>query len=182
MQTVELSMNSRDIEREPARPARPPKVLVIGFGNPIRGDDALGPMAAERLEQVVSSDNVQVISRHVLTTELIAEVSEATLVIFLDAATDGPIGEVLCRPIFGDPQTAASMAHFFQPRELLAAARELYGNQPESFLVSVRGTSFDFAKYQLSPTVEGAMESLIAKVLNLIDEHLTHFGNLNFEF
>ena len=169
-------MKSRETECDQAPAALPCKVLVIGYGNPIRGDDAIGPMAAERLEQSVSSDKVQVISRHVLTTELIAEVSEATLAVFIDAATDGPIGEVLCRPLSGDPQTAASMAHFFQPRELLAAARELYGNQPESYLVSVRGMSFDFAKYQLSPTVEDAMEPLIAKVLNLIDEHCGSYG------
>ena len=165
-------MNSRDTECDRAPAPRPRNVLVIGYGNPIRGDDAVGPMAAERLERVVSSDKVQVLSRHVLTTELIVEVSEATLVIFIDAATDGPIGEVLCRPLTGDPHTAASMAHFFEPRELLAGARELYGHQPESFLVSVRGMSFDFAKYQLSPTVQDAMEPLLARILALIDEHL----------
>ena len=172
METVESSMNSRDTNSEQGSAHRPGKVTVIGFGSPIRGDDAVGPMAAERLEQIVASDNVQIITRHVLTTELIAEVSEATLVIFIDAATDGPIGEVLCRPLSGDSTTAASMAHFFQPCELLAAARELYGNQPESFLVSVRGMSFDFAKYHLSPTVESAFEPLIAKVQELIDKHL----------
>jgi hydrogenase maturation protease len=165
-------MNSNDTEgKRPCR-RRPCKVVVIGYGNPIRGDDAVGPMAAERLAQAEWCESVEVLSRHVLTTELIAEVSEATLVIFIDAATDGPIGEVRCRSLTPTTETATSMAHFFQPCELLAGASQLYGNRPESFLVSVRGMSFDFAKYRLSPTVEGAMESLIAKVRNLIDEHL----------
>jgi hydrogenase maturation protease len=152
---------------------RPPQVLVIGFGSPIRGDDALGPIAAERLEDRIFSEHVRIITRHVLTSELVAEVSEATLVIYIDAAMEGPIGEVLCRPLVGASEAGMNMAHFFDPRELLAWTRELYGQQPEAYLVSVRGVTYSFAKYQLSPTVEAAVEPLLDQVCQLIDRHLT---------
>ena len=167
-------MNKHAIERDTsATGARPPRILVIGFGNPIRGDDALGPIAAERLEGRISHDQVQIITRHVLTTELVAEVSEATLVIYIDAATEGPIGEVLCRPLVGTSEASMNMAHFFDPRELLAWSRELYGQQPEAYLVSIRGVSFNFAKYQLSSTVEDAVDPLLDQVCELIDRHLS---------
>jgi hydrogenase maturation protease len=168
-------MNKHAIDVQPVSRRCPPRILVIGFGNPIRGDDALGPIAAERLEQRISSEQVQIISRHVLTSELVAEVSEADLVVFIDAAMEGPIGEVLCRPLVGTTDISANLAHFFDPRELLAWTSQLYGRHPEAYLVSVRGVRFDFAKYQLSPTVEDAVEPLLDQVCELIDRQLTSF-------
>ncbi len=165
-------MNKHATEPDAATGGRPPQILVIGFGSPIRGDDALGPIAAERLEERISNEQVQIITRHVLTSELVAEVSEATLVIYIDAAMEGPIGEVLCRPLVGTSDAAMNMAHFFDPRELLAWTRELYGQQPEAYLVSIRGVRYDFAKYKLSSTVEGAVEPLLDQVCQLIDRHL----------
>ena len=172
-------MNKHAIEPATATGGRPPRILVIGFGSPIRGDDALGPIAAERLEERISNEQVRIITRHVLTTELVAEVSEATLVIYIDAAMEGPIGEVLCRRLAGASDAPMNIAHFFDPRELLAWARELYGQQPEAYLVSVRGVTYDFAKYKLSSTVEAAVEPLLDQVCELIDQHLacaTHAG------
>ena len=75
------------------------KVLVIGYGNSIRGDDAFGPLVAERLEQTLQADRVEVLSRHLLTPELAADVRDASLVIFIDASSDGPVGQTVCRRI-----------------------------------------------------------------------------------
>jgi Ni,Fe-hydrogenase maturation factor len=35
-------------------------IVVIGFGNTLRGDDALGPVAARKLEARFGDDGVQV--------------------------------------------------------------------------------------------------------------------------
>ncbi|CRI65485.1 Hydrogenase maturation protease [Thiocapsa sp. KS1] len=144
------------------------KVLIIGYGSPIRGDDAIGPLVADRLEREGVPYGVAVISRHILTAELVADLVEHDRVIFLDAAVDGPPGEVRCRQLAPDASAMSTMAHFLDPRELLAWCETLYGQVPETFLVSACGTSFDYANYSLTPDAEAAMEPMIERVRQLI--------------
>ncbi len=144
------------------------KVLIIGYGSPIRGDDAIGPLVADRLEREGVPEGVEVISRHILTAELVADLVEHDRVIFLDAAVDGPPGEVRCRQLAPDASAMSTMAHFLDPRELLAWCETLYGQVPETFLVSACGTSFDYANYSLTPDAEAAIEPMIEQVRQLI--------------
>ena len=144
------------------------KVLIIGYGSPIRGDDAIGPLVADRLECEGVPEGVEVISRHILTAELVADLVEHDRVIFLDAAVDGPPGEVRCRQLAPDASAMSTMAHFLDPRELLAWCETLYGQVPETFLVSACGTSFDYANYSLTPDAEAAMEPMIERVRQMI--------------
>ncbi len=88
---------------------------MIGYGSPIRGDDAIGPLVADQLIDEFDSSEVNVISRHVLTAELAADLQSAELVIFLDASTDGDLGEVTCRPLQPDKSSMHSMQHFLNP-------------------------------------------------------------------
>lgn len=144
------------------------KVLIIGYGSPIRGDDAIGPLVADRLEREGVPEGVAVISRHILTAELVADLVEHDRVVFLDAAVDGPPGEVRCRQLAPDAGAMSTMAHFLDPRELLAWCETLYGQVPETFLVSACGTSFDYANYSLTPDAEAAIEPMIEQVRQLI--------------
>lgn len=144
------------------------KVLIIGYGSPIRGDDAIGPLVADRLEREGVPEGVAVISRHILTAELVADLVEHDRVVFLDAAVDGPPGEVRCRQLAPDAGAMSTMAHFLDPRELLAWCETLYGQIPETFLVSACGTSFDYANYSLTPDAEAAIEPMIEQVRQLI--------------
>lgn len=144
------------------------RVLIIGYGSPIRGDDAIGPLVADRLECEGVPEGVEVISRHILTAELVADLVEHDRVIFLDAAVDGPPGEVRCRQLAPDASAMSTMAHFLDPRELLAWCETLYGQVPETFLVSACGTSFDYANYSLTPDAEAAIEPMIEQVRQLI--------------
>ena len=41
-------------------------VLVLGYGNPLRGDDAVGWYAAQRLAEVVDPQRVTVLAVHSL--------------------------------------------------------------------------------------------------------------------
>jgi hydrogenase maturation protease len=150
----------------------PRRVVVIGYGSPIRGDDALGPLVADRLIDEFDSQQVQVFSRHILTAELVEPVSSATLVLFLDAAADGPPGQVLCQPLEPDDRQVSTLAHFLDPRELLAWSRALYQYGPPAYLISVRGEEFGYASYQLSPTVAASVDTMLACVRQLIRSHL----------
>ena len=143
--------------------------MVIGYGSPIRGDDAIGPLAADRLERAGVPEGVEVVSRHILTAELVADLVAHDRVVFLDAAVDAAPGEVRCRRIAPDATAISTMAHFLDPRELLAWCETLYGRFPETFLVSAGGASFGYANYSLTPVAEAAIEPMLDRVRRLID-------------
>jgi hydrogenase maturation protease len=144
------------------------RTLVIGYGSPIRGDDAIGPLAADRLEAEGVPDSVQVVSRHVLTAELVPDIAAADLVVFLDAAVDGPPGEVRLRRLSPDAQAVSTMAHFLDPRELLAWTDVLYDRRPDAWLISAAGVRFDYGLYDLSPALAAAIDPMLDQVRRLI--------------
>ena len=146
------------------------QVLIIGLGNTLRGDDALGRIAAERLRQQVDPAEVRVIDQCAPTPELAAEMSSASLVIFLDASVDGPVDEVITRHL-QPPANLDATSHQLGPSGLLALSGHLYGCTPETFAVTFRGQTFDFEDCRLSPAVEQACQSVIEQTLQLIETH-----------
>lgn len=149
-----------------------PKVLVIGYGSPIRGDDALGPLAADRLAERSLPKGVSVIARHVLTAELVADIADHDAVIFLDAGADLAPGEIRCQPLLPDASGISAMAHFLDPRELLAWCETLHGQAPDSYLVTGGGASFDYAGYALTPAAQDAVDRMLLEVDRLLSEEL----------
>jgi hydrogenase maturation protease len=145
-----------------------PRTLVVGYGSPIRGDDAIGPLAADRLEAEGVPEGVSVVSRHVLTAELVPDIAAADLVVFLDATLQGDPGEVRLRPLHPDARAVSTMAHFLDPRELLAWAEALYQRRPQAWLVSAAGARFDYGLYELSPALVAAIEPMLMQVRGLI--------------
>ncbi len=145
------------------------RTLVIGYGSPIRGDDAIGPLAADALASGPLPPGLTVLSRHVLTAELAEDLAGADRVIFLDAAAQGGAGEVRVRPLEPDASSVSTMAHFLDPRELLAWCQALYGRVPQAWLVSAAGQSFDYACYALSTAAAAAVPAMLAEVHKLVD-------------
>ncbi|MBK1641151.1 hydrogenase maturation protease [Chromatium okenii] len=143
------------------------KTLIIGYGSPIRGDDAIGPLVADHFARCELPPGVSALSRHILTAELVADLAAQERVIFVDAAIDAAPGEVRCQRLTPNGDTLSSMAHFLNPQELLAWCAALYGRVPESFLISAGGASFDYANYQLSPLAQQAFTQMVAQVQQL---------------
>jgi hydrogenase maturation protease len=144
------------------------RALVIGYGSPIRGDDAVGPLVADRLVEQGVPQGVTVMARHILTAELVSDIAANDLVIFLDAGVEGEPGELRCRPLRPDRAAVSTMAHFLDPRELLAWCQALYDRLPEAWLITVAGESFDFASYRLTARADAAARSMLLKVRELI--------------
>jgi hydrogenase maturation protease len=118
-----------------------PRMLVLGYGNPGREDDGLGPAAAEAvgrlgLTHVSVSDNYQ------LVIEDAVDVARADIVWFVDAARTGAEPYELRRI------SAASDIHFdshsVKPEVVLALAGQFCGNAPEAYLLGIRGYGFEF--------------------------------------
>lgn len=141
------------------------RVLIIAYGNPLRSDDGLAWHAAEELWRRTSSPDVDILTRQQLTPELAYPVSEADLVIFLDAAREGKPGELICEPIAPRALTR-SFSHELTPAGILNLSNELYEKCPTAFLVSLCGEQFGHGE-RLSPRVAAELPLLVSVVQEL---------------
>ena len=66
--------------------------LILCFGNPLRGDEAVGWRVAERLPG--AEVGARVVACHALVPEFAPAIAAAEVVIFVDACAGGTPGEV----------------------------------------------------------------------------------------
>jgi hydrogenase maturation protease len=104
--------------------------LIIGFGNPLRGDDGLGCRSAE----LIQFPDADVLTCRQLTPELAGNVSAASMVIFLDASLDQEPGTVVSHEVGAEP--GGAWTHQLSPGQILGLAREVFGRKPSAFLIT----------------------------------------------
>ena len=134
--------------------------LVIGYGNPLRGDDRLGWEIAGSLAAGVADESVAIMAVHQLTPELAEPVSQADMVIFVDASYEGTPGTWKCDEVEPAPATTDPLGHHFSISGLLAYAQAVFSAQPKAFVISVAAESFD-CREALSPIVELALPQIV---------------------
>jgi hydrogenase maturation protease len=110
------------------------KALVVGYGNELRGDDAVGPLAARAVARW-QLPGVLCLDVHQLTPELIEELAAVERVVFIDARLDGE--DVTVEELHGGGE--APGGHVSDPRNLLALCAALHGQAPRAWLVTVPG-------------------------------------------
>lgn len=141
-------------------------VLVIGYGNTLRGDDGIGPAVAADVARL-GLPGVRAIAVHQLTPELAADLAETDLVVFVDAAMSGePVSVLQLEAVAAD----SGMTHATDPRGLLALAFAVYGGSPRAWLVTAAGADYGF-RDGLSPTGRERSRDALKHVLRLIREH-----------
>jgi hydrogenase maturation protease len=116
-------------------------VLVLAIGNPSRGDDALGPLAAQRLA-ALALPGVEVLTDFQLQVEHALDLLGRSLVVFIDAAASGEAPFEL-RPL--EPAAdARHTSHSLSPAAVLDAYVRLTGREPPpAHLLAIRGHHFE---------------------------------------
>lgn len=147
------------------------RVLVIGYGNTLRGDDALGPRAAEHLRPLIFP--AEVLACHQLSPELAAQLAEYDAAIFVDAAATGTPGEVRVSHV-ADSHGESSLTHHVSPAALLVLARQLYGRAPRALLVTAVGANFALHAAEDAP-LSSAAEDALKKICCLVPRLLRDF-------
>lgn len=121
----------------------PPAILIIGIGNPSRGDDALGPLLIERLE-ALNLPNVELLTDFQLQVEFALDLQNRQQVIFIDASLNAEL------PFEFTPVQAVEdhsySSHALSPGAVLHAYRKLYGEPPPAFVLAIRGESFELGE------------------------------------
>ncbi len=136
-----------------------PHTLIIGFGNTLRGDDGAGFIAAELLRERLQDPEIEILSLHQLTPELMETVSRAAHVIFIDASVAGRPGKFNRIPLRPAP-ACSRFTHQATPESLLAGSQSLYGHTPEATLYTIPGRFFETSE-ELTPSVRRAVNELV---------------------
>ena len=135
-----------------------PRVLLIGYGNPGRLDDGLGPALAEAM-QACALHGVTVESNYQLTVEDAAELADHDAVIFADA-------DVRCAEPFHiraiEPRDHDGFStHSVEPEAVLGLAERLFQAKVNGFVLGIRGYEFNEFGERLS---DAARANLTAAV------------------
>lgn len=112
-----------------------PLPLVIGIGNPLRGDDGVGPLLAAAMGGRAV---------HQLTPELAVELAAHERVLFIDAWLAPAGAQPRLDPLQPGTGAAAgaSSSHRLEPAQLLAVSQALFGSMPRAHLLQVPAHAF----------------------------------------
>jgi hydrogenase maturation protease len=130
-------------ERSAAAAPGQTRVLVIGYGNPGRQDDGLGPAVAAEIDKLGRA-NLTVFDNYQLNIEDAIDVAEHDVVWFVDAAKVGPspFAVTVVECAFAVDFTS----HLVRPEVVLALSQQYYQKAPKAFLLGVRGFEFAFVE------------------------------------
>jgi hydrogenase maturation protease len=137
-------------------------VLVIGYGNTLRGDDGAGVIAAGRARDLV--EGVDVVTAHQLQPEHAEAVAGHRCVLFVDASVRRhTLGVTRIAP---REQSPHGSTHTLSPEGLLALAREVYRETPErTLLLEIPALSMEFGD-GLTPEASACVEEVLVHIRN----------------
>lgn len=143
-------------------------ILIIGYGNTLRGDDGVGVRVAEIIEGK-NYPNTRVISVHQLTPELAEDIAGSDLVIFVDAVfSDRPEIQIETLESSGDWK---NLGHAENPSSLLAFTRSIYQKTPIARGVYIPAVNCEFGE-ELSEVTRKGMEEAIGAIEKIIRSDL----------
>jgi hydrogenase maturation protease len=143
-----------------------PDVIVVGIGNPDRGDDAAGSAVVQRLRGAFGRD-IELAEENGETAALLARIERADAAYLVDACASGaPAGTIRRFDAAAAPlphHTFALSTHGLGLAEAIELARAL-GQLPSCCIVyAIEGASFE-AGVPLTPAVADAVADVAARL------------------
>jgi len=133
-------------------------LLILGYGNPGRLDDGLGPACIDALARL-RLEGVTLDADYQLTVEDAALAADHETVIFVDAAVTGP------EPFdFHDIEPAAALSfssHAVEPGAVVTLAESLFGARPRAFALAIRGYEFNAFGERLSAAARRNLDAAV---------------------
>lgn len=137
--------------------------LIIAIGNPSRGDDALGPLLATRLE-ALALPGVEVLTDFQVQIEYVLDLEHRSEVVFVDASVSA--AEPFELTALAPAHDASYTTHSMSPASLLHAYPVLVGGAPPpASALAVRGYEFELG----APLSDRAASNLEAAFIALVD-------------
>jgi hydrogenase maturation protease len=141
-------------------------LLIFAYGNPSRGDDALGPLLIENLK-ILNLKGIEMLTDFQLQVEHAYDLQGRERVLFIDASISCEAPYTFSR-LFAQKDPSYT-THVMSPMAVMHVYQELYGDPPPSYLLQVRGESFELGE-SLSPQAEVNLQSSLDLLRRLCSE------------
>jgi hydrogenase maturation protease len=141
-------------------------ILIFTWGNPSRGDDALGPAMFDLLEPQLPH-GVEVLTDFQLQIEHAIDLEGRERVLFVDASTSA-IAPFEIHPL--KPERDASYTtHAMSPESLLSVYRQVNASEPPpAWMLSIRGYEFGLG-LPMSAQARQNLDAAYAHILSLLN-------------
>lgn len=146
-------------------------IRIIGVGNPFRGDDAVGVLAARRLRPL-AGDRADVIEAELAGLGVLDLLTDACAVVLIDAAKSGRPAGTIHRldasdgPISGD--LFPHSTHVLNAVDAIEMGRTLGLLPPRVILYGVEAGDTT-AGNDLSPAVAAALDQVVVQVMRELE-------------
>jgi hydrogenase maturation protease len=141
-------------------------LIILAWGNISRGDDAAGPVLAEKIQKlnlggVVLQEDLQLNIEHVM------DLHSQIPVLFIDASSKPQQGFYL-EKISAEPDSSIS-THSVSPSALLHLFEKAHGSSaPEAFMLHISGKEFELGE-SVSQHTQAALELAWEYLLDLFN-------------
>jgi hydrogenase maturation protease len=145
--------------------------LVLGVGNDLRGDDAVGPLVARELEwqlERAGTRHWRVAVVQSLTPEWADDLAAVQRVVFVDAAADPALATpiwIAHAPRLRERQPL--LGHALDAAGLLAWCQELHGRVPDAATLALPARSFELGA-PLTPIAAAGVAAALAELQRLV--------------
>ncbi len=146
------------------------RLLVLGIGNLLMGDEGVGVHAVRALQSLAWPEAVDLLDGGTGGLHLLSALAEHPLVVLVDATMDGrPPGSVrVIEPRYLSEFPRSLTAHDIGLRDLVEAAA-LTGGLPRVLLVTVSVAELQPMQVGLSEAVAAALPGVVGRVRSLVD-------------
>ncbi len=140
-------------------------ILIFGYGNPSRGDDAIGPEFLRLLETERAAgrapDNFDTLTDFQLQIEHATDLEGRELVLFVDAAVSGPAPFSFTR--LQAQRDEGITSHAISPANVLSVYEQVFSadGAPAAFLLSIPGQDFELGQRLSEQSIKGVAESIL---------------------
>ncbi len=146
--------------------------LIFGWGNPSRGDDALGPLFVEHFTELASRHpewgEVECLTDFQLQVENALDLQGRQRVLFVDASLDAPSPCSLAR--IEAARDASFTTHAMSPQAVLKVYADIDdGPPPPCWLLAIRGERFELGE-ALSASARIALEAALRIAADWMDQ------------
>jgi hydrogenase maturation protease len=145
------------------------KILILGIGNYLMGDEGVGVHAIKAMEKMKFPDGVKVVDGGTGGFHLLSFFEEFPVIILIDATMDKkPQGTIrLIEPKFASDYPVNLSAHDIGLRDLIESSF-LIDKKPKTYLFTISIEEMQYMSVTLSQPVANAIGEVIDKVSDLV--------------
>jgi hydrogenase maturation protease len=149
--------------------SKDPRILILGIGNYLMGDEGVGVHAALRLQGQQLKEDVEVVDGGTGGFHLLQYFEDHETVILIDATLDeNPPGTIrLIQPRFAKDFPRAMSTHDIGLRDMVNAL-QLMDKMPHIYLFVVSIESIQQQGIELTSPIERAMPELLSQIKQLL--------------